>query len=89
VNQTPSTPSPSASPTIEKPLTAAELAEIVPYHQVTILRMARERRIPHRRLSPRKVVFLPSEIQKWLSEGSNLYPVDAGHAASTLERKAA
>jgi excisionase family DNA binding protein len=75
--------------TIEKPMTAAELAELVPLHSVTLLRWAREGRIPHRRLSARKVVFLPSEINKWLASGSNLYTEAVGHAASTHEREAA
>jgi len=48
---------------------------------VTILRWARERRIPHHRLSARKIVFLPSEISHWLASGSGLYAVPVGHAA--------
>jgi len=67
--------------TIERPLTAQQLAGIVPLHPVTLLRWAREGKIPHRRLSARKVVFLPSEINAWLASGSNLYPMDAGRAA--------
>ena len=66
---------------IEKPLTAQELAKIVPLHPVTILRWAREGRIPHRRLGARKVLFLPSEVQKWIELGSNLYPEYAVRAA--------
>jgi excisionase family DNA binding protein len=62
-------------------LTARELSRIVPLHAVTILRWAREGRIPSHRLSPRKVVFIPSEINEWLASGSNLYPVSAGRAA--------
>jgi predicted DNA-binding transcriptional regulator AlpA len=60
------TPLPSP---IETPLTAQELSRVVPLHPVTILRWAREGRIPHRRLSARKIVFLPSEIRAWLSTG--------------------
>lgn len=73
---------------IEVPLTASQLAEIVPLHPVTLLRWAREGRIPHRRLSARKILFLPSEIQRWLADGSCLYPRGAGRAAQP-ERRAA
>jgi predicted site-specific integrase-resolvase len=62
-------------------LTAQQLAEIVPLHPVTLLRWAREGKIPHRRLSARKIVFLPREINAWLASGSSLYPTDAGRAA--------
>jgi predicted DNA-binding transcriptional regulator AlpA len=68
-------------PEIERPLSAAELAPIIGLHSVTILRWARERRIPHHRLSARKIVFLPSEISHWLTSGSGLYAVPVGHAA--------
>lgn len=71
----------TSQPTIEVPLTAQELSRIVPLHPVTILRWAREGRIPHRRLSARKVLFLPSEINKWIASGSNLYPDSAVRAA--------
>lgn len=66
---------------IEVPLTAQQLAAIVPLHPVTLLRWAREGKIPHRRLSTRKIVFLPSEINRWLANGLGLYPADAGRAA--------
>lgn len=69
-------------------LTAQQLSEIVPLHPVTILRWARAGRIPHRRLSARKVVFLLSEINAWLASDSNLYTDAATRAAST-EREAA
>jgi predicted DNA-binding transcriptional regulator AlpA len=62
-------------------LTAQELSRIVPLHPVTILRWAREGRIPHRRLSARKIVFLPSEINEWLASGSSLYSEPATRAA--------
>ena len=62
-------------------LTAQELSRIVPLHPVTILRWARENRIPHHRLSARKIVFLPSEINKWLSDNSSMYAEPVGHAA--------
>jgi predicted DNA-binding transcriptional regulator AlpA len=66
---------------IERPLSAAELAPMIGLHSVTILRWAREGRIPHHRLSARKIVFLPSEIRHWLANGSGLYAVRVGHAA--------
>ncbi|WP_172838362.1 helix-turn-helix domain-containing protein [Terriglobus roseus] len=82
-------PSAITVPVIEKPLTAQQLAEIVPLHPVTLLRWARENRIPHRRLGPRRVVFMPSQIQHWLATGSGLYPETVSCAASTQERQAA
>jgi excisionase family DNA binding protein len=75
--------------TIEKLLTAEELSSIIRLHPVTILRWARQGRIPHRRLSPRKVLFLASEINAWLASGSNLYTEPATRAASTEKREAA
>jgi len=66
---------------IEMPLTAQQLAAIVPLHPATLLRWAREGKIPHRRLSARKIVFLPSEINRWLGRGSALYAESVGHAA--------
>lgn len=64
-------------------LTARELSHIVPLHPVTILRWAREGKIPHRRLSAKKIVFLPSEINAWLASRSTLYTEPATRAAST------
>jgi predicted DNA-binding transcriptional regulator AlpA len=72
-------------PTINTVLTAQELSRIVSLHPVTILRWARQGRIPHRRLSARKIVFLLSEINAWLASG---YTEPANRAAST-EREAA
>jgi hypothetical protein len=66
---------------VEKPLTAQQLSQIVPLHPVTLLRWAREGRIPHRRLSARKIVFLPSEINAWLASDSAGYTEHAGRAA--------
>lgn len=68
----------TASTVIEKPLTATELAPLLGLHVVTVLRWAREGRIPHRRLSARKILFLPSEVRAWLSSG---YAGDAVCAA--------
>jgi excisionase family DNA binding protein len=72
---------PAATCPIERPLTAEELAPILGLHKVTLLRWAREGRVPSRRLSARKVVFLPSEINKWLT---NSYAGDAGRAAQPV-----
>jgi excisionase family DNA binding protein len=63
---------------MEIPLTAQELSKILRLHPVTVQRWAREGRIPCRRLSARKVLFLPSEVSKWLSSG---YAGNAVHAA--------
>ena len=59
----------TASTPIVPLLSAAELAPILGLHTVTLLRWAREGRIPHRRLSARKVVFIPSEVDAWLLSG--------------------
>jgi Helix-turn-helix domain len=59
-----------ASP-LEAPLNARQLAEILPLHPVTILKWARQGKIPCHRLSARKIVFLPSEITRWLSDYTN------------------
>jgi excisionase family DNA binding protein len=69
---------PALACSIERPLTAAELAPILGLHKVTLLKWAREGKVPCRRLSARKVVFLPSEVNKWLT---NSYPAHAGRAA--------
>jgi excisionase family DNA binding protein len=70
-------PTTAATP-IERPLSAKELAPILGLHVVTILRWAKEGRIPCRRLSARKIVFLSTEVNKWLSSN---YAGDAVHAA--------
>lgn len=62
-------------------LTARELARTIPLHPVTILRWAREGRIPHRRLSARKIVFVLPEVNAWIASGSNLYTEPAIRAA--------
>lgn len=51
---------------IETPLRAEQLAKILPLHPGTILKWAREGKIPHKRLGPRTIVFMPSQIQAWL-----------------------
>jgi hypothetical protein len=78
-----------AASIIQKPVTAQELSAIVPLHPVTILRWAREGKIPHRRLSARKIVFMPVEINEWLASGSSLYTDPATRAASTERLEAA
>lgn len=47
-------------------LTAQEAAKIARLHPVTLLRWAREGRVPHRRLSARKVVFPLGRLNSWL-----------------------
>ena len=68
--------------------TAAEIASHLRIHPVTLLRWAREGRVPHRRLGSRKIVFLPSEISEWLYTREKHYTEPATRAAST-EREAA
>jgi excisionase family DNA binding protein len=68
---------------IENPLNAKELAKLLHIHPVTLLRWVREGRIPHRRLSARRIVFLPSAINQWLSNGEPGYPTNAVCAAPT------
>lgn len=67
--------------------TASEAAKVARLHPVALLRWAREGRVPHRRLSARKVVFPLSQLNDWLSSGCN-YTVPVGHAAQP-ERMAA
>ena len=86
-NATPAAVSATASP-IEQLLTADELSRHIHLHRETILKWAREGRIPHRRLGARRVLFLASEVNKWLASGSSHYTEPVGHAASP-EREAA
>lgn len=65
----------SMSEAIETPLRAGELAKILPLHPVTILKWAREGEIPHKRLGPRTIVFMPSEIRVWLESKNESYSV--------------
>jgi len=67
-------------------LTAREAAEIVRIHPVTLLKWAREGKVPHRRLSARKIVFPLSQLTAWLETES--YTDSVGHAAQP-ERTAA
>lgn len=73
--------------TIERPLTAEELSAILPLHPETIRKWAREGKIPSVRISARKILFLPSEIQAWLAS-RNRYTQAATRAAQP-ERMAA
>jgi excisionase family DNA binding protein len=66
-------------------VTAAEAAHNLKIHPVTLLRWARERRLPSVRLG-RKVLFSPEQITSWLSLQ---YTDIAVRAASTKEREAA
>jgi excisionase family DNA binding protein len=60
-------------------LTAREAAGVVRMHPVTLLRWAREGKVPHRRLSARKILFPLSQLTAWLETGSYTDPV--GYAA--------
>jgi len=55
------------NPSIEKPLTAEELSAILPFHPETVRKWVREGKMPSVRISARKVLFIPSEIQAWLA----------------------
>jgi excisionase family DNA binding protein len=59
---------------IEIPLTAEQLSKILPLHPGTILRWAREGKIPHKRLGARKILFMPSEIRAWLESLNGRIP---------------
>ncbi|MDE1161320.1 MAG: hypothetical protein PW792_05155 [Acidobacteriaceae bacterium] len=84
VFDTPINPSPL---TFEKPISAQDLALLIPFHPGSLLRMARESRIPHMRVSKRKVLFFPSKIQSWLIASG--YTTADTRAASTVESEAA
>lgn len=45
-------------------ISATEASELLGIHPVTLLRWAREGRVPHRRLG-RKVTFRASELDSW------------------------
>jgi excisionase family DNA binding protein len=59
-------------------LSAATVAELLSLHPVTLLRWAREGRVPHHRLG-RRVVFRLSELDKWLRSGQ---PTEDDRAAA-------
>ena len=50
-------------------LTAAEVASLLRLHQVTVLKWAREGKLPHRKLGTRRVVFPLSLLTKWIESG--------------------
>ena len=55
---------PTINPSFEPLMTALEAGQLLGLHPVTLLRWAREGRIPHRRLG-RKVKFRASELNAW------------------------
>jgi excisionase family DNA binding protein len=57
------------APLTETFLTAKEAAKIARLHPVTLLRWAREGKVPHRRLSSRKIVFSRGQLTAWLESG--------------------
>ena len=70
---------PSQMPVPFEPLiSAVDAGQLLDLHPVTLLRWAREGRIPHRRLG-RRVVFRISELDKWLSSAQ---PTEVVHAAA-------
>lgn len=74
-------------PPVESLLSAKDVAKLLGVHPVTLLRWAREGRIPHHRLSARKIVFVPSEVSAWILEPER-YTTPVSRTAST-KRKAA
>jgi len=50
-------------------LTPKEAAKVARLHHGTLLRWAREGKVPHRRLSARKIVFPQSQLVAWLETG--------------------
>jgi len=54
--------------TFEPLLSADSAAALLGIHSVTLLRWAREGRVPHRRLG-RKVKFRASQLNAWLASG--------------------
>ena len=55
-------------------LTPKEAAKIARLHPVTLLRWAREGRVPHRRLSARKIVFPLGQLTAWLDGTTLIMP---------------
>jgi hypothetical protein len=55
-------------------LTAKEAARIARMHPVTLLRWAREGKVPHRRLSSRKIVFPLGQLTAWLDRATLITP---------------
>ena len=64
-------PTPDEPVLTETYLTVKEAAHIARLHPVTLLRWAREGRVPHRRLSSRKIVFPRGQLVAWLESGYN------------------
>jgi excisionase family DNA binding protein len=54
------------TPIFEPLISAAEAAQLLGIHPVTVLRWAREGRVPHLRLG-RKVKFRVSDLNSWSS----------------------
>lgn len=54
-------------------LSAIQAATLVKLHPGTLLRWAREGRVPHHRMS-RKVFFRASELDAWCAGGFNMTP---------------
>jgi excisionase family DNA binding protein len=67
----PPTAPPPTTPKFEPLISAEAAAELLDLHPVTLLRWAREGRIPHHRLG-RRVVFRLSELDNWLNSGQPL-----------------
>jgi excisionase family DNA binding protein len=70
-------PRPTGAVSADTFLTAKEAAHIARLHPVTLLRWAREGRVPHRRLSSRKIVFPREQLNAWLESGYTVSTVRA------------
>jgi excisionase family DNA binding protein len=70
--------SPAATRLFEPLLTSVDAGKLLSLHPVTILRWAREGKIPHLRLG-RKVMFRASELNSWCING---YSISAVRAAA-------
>ena len=54
-------------------MSATEAGQLMGVHPVTLLRWAREGRVPHRRLG-RKVTFRASELNSWYARSTLVVP---------------
>jgi excisionase family DNA binding protein len=59
-------------------ISATEAGKLLGLHPVTLLRWAREGRIPHRRLG-RKVTFRTSELNSWYARSTLIVPFVSPH----------
>lgn len=58
-------------------LSVADAAHLLHIHPSTLLRWAREGRVPHKRLSARKIVFPVGQLRAWIEADYNNLAVRA------------